>query len=243
MRVSSLAAIAFLAGVGPAWASPSWTLISISAPPQNAAQIVAAADELMGSPAGQEFPGRLLLQVHVADGANPATHSFVPIYRSAAAREAFVQKLQADPAWPRFQEKLQKLSSPVSTMMYRTLKSYGQVSDDDRVWEVHAFDVGDPAAFAAALDAFMTSETGKRYPGQVHLSSVAAGGLSPVSHVISVGFASEAELETWVDSLAGNAAWSAYLAASRGSAEYLGANLTRDVKAWGRASLADLTAP
>ena len=39
------------------------------------------------------FPGKLLLQANVADGGNPATHTFVPIYKSAAEREKFVQSL------------------------------------------------------------------------------------------------------------------------------------------------------
>jgi hypothetical protein len=50
-------------------------------------------------------------------------------------------------------------------------------------------------------------------------------------------------METWVDSLAGNADWAAYLEASRQSAELLGAIMLRDLKAWGAASLADVAAP
>lgn len=238
-----LAALVLTLALGQAAAAaPTWTLISITAPPQHAAEIVAATDALMASPAGQEFPGRLHLQVHVADGANPATHSFVPIYHSAAERETFVGKLEADPAWAAFQEKLAKLSQPASTVMYRTLASSGEIADDDRVWESHAFDVDDPAAFAAALETFMASETGKGFPGQVHLSDVDYGGISPVTHVISVGHASDAERETWADGLVGNADWTAYLDAIGDVSEYLGGSLARDVKIWGPASLADLSA-
>lgn len=225
-----------------AGASPTWSQLSISASPQDAGKVVAAADALMGSAVGKTFPGRLLLQVNVADGANPATHSFVPIYKSMAERETFVQKLQADPAWASFQGALAKVSQPASSVMYTTLRSWGEASDADVVWVGHAFDVDDPAAFVKALDAFMMSETGKTFPGQVHLSSVVAAGLSPVSHTISVGHASEAEMETWNDGLRGNADWEAYLAASNPAADYLGATLQRTVKTWGEASLADLTA-
>jgi hypothetical protein len=241
-RIALASTLLLLVGESAA-ASTSWSLISFATTPANAPQILAAADKLLSSPAGKEFPGRLLLQAHQADGANPATHSFAPIYESAAQREAFVEKLQKDPAWTEFQATLAQLTQPVSVVQHRTLKSWGKIEDTDKVWAAHAFDVRDAGAFAAALDAFMKSAKGKAFPGQVHLSQVVAGGLSPVSHVISVGFASEAEMETWNDSLDGNADWNAYLAASQASSEYLGGNLSRDLKAWGPASLEDLAVP
>jgi hypothetical protein len=222
-------------------AGATWSTISISVSPPDAAQVVAAADKLMSSPTGKTFPGRLLLQAVVAGGASPVTHVFVPIYKTAADREAFVQKLQADPAWAQFQATMAKLSAPHGTVMYNTLKSWGDISDTDVVWQGHAFAVKDPAAFVAALDKFMTSETGKKFPGQVHLSSVVAGGISPVTHSISVGFASDVERASWGDAMQGNADWEAYVEASRKAADYLGNNLLRDIRTWGKATLKELT--
>jgi hypothetical protein len=229
--------------VAQAAAATTWSLISFTATPANAPQVLAAIDKLMSSPAGKEFPGRLLFQTHVADGDNPATHSVAPIYASSAQREAYVEKLQTDPAWAAFQTSMTQLSQPVSTVLYRTVKSWGTVEDTDKVWASYAFTVKDPVKFTGALDTFMKSAKGKAFPGQVHLSEVVAGGISPVSHLISVGFASEAEMETWNGSLAGNADWNAYMTASQGSSEYLGANLVRDLKTWGPASLKDLAVP
>jgi hypothetical protein len=220
----------------------TWSVISFATSPQNAADVAAAADALMGSKVGQEFPGRLLLQANVADGDNPATHSFVPIYSKAADREAFVAKLQADPAWATFQETMTAKTQPVSTVLYQTVQRWGEISDDDIVWRLHMFDVADAAAFGAALDAFMNSETGKNFPGQVFLSAVQSGGLSPVSHAISVGQASEAAIEAWQSNLVGNADWQKYLDTSQASAEYLGNNLVRTQKGWG-GTLDEVTAP
>lgn len=224
-------------------AATSWGLISFAATPQNAPKVLAAADTLMNSPTGKQFPGRLHLQVHTADGANPATHSFVPIYKSAAERETFVQKLQADPAWNVFLKSMTDLSQPVSQVLNRTLKSWGTITDTDRVWLSHAFAVSDPAAFVAALGTLMASETGKKFPGQVHLSDIVAGGLSPVTHVISVGYESEAEMEAWLAVRDASADWTAYIDASRKAAEYLGSSMARDLKTWGPASLKDLAVP
>jgi hypothetical protein len=241
MKRIALTAIGLLLFSQAAAASPSWVLISFTTTAKDVPEVLAAADELMSSEAGKEFPGRLLLQGHVADGSNPATHSFVPIYKTVAQREAFVQKLQADPAWSEFMETMTKVSQPVSQVLHRTLKSWGEIVDSDHVWAGHAFDVSDPAAFLAAIDKFMASETGKKFPGQAHLSSVVAGGITPVSHTISVGYASEVEMEAWAESLVGNADWRAFIDASNTSAQYLGNNLVRDVKAWGPASLDELT--
>ena len=220
----------------------TWSIISISVEPQNVAAVTEAADALMSSEVGKEFSGRLFLQVNVADGDSPATHSFVPVYNTAAEREAFAAKLQADPAWATFQKTMTAKSDPVSNVMYRTMQRWGDISDDDVVWRLHLFDVRDPAAFSSALDTFLKSETGKKFPGQVFLSGVVAGGISPVSHVISVGQASEAAIEEWEKSLGDNADWAAYLDTSQKAAEYLGNNMVRTVKTWGT-SLDEVTAP
>jgi hypothetical protein len=246
MNRIGLAAIGLIFVSQGAAAASTWLTIDITATPQNTpavvAAIVAATDKLMSSPAGMEFPGKLLLQASLANGADPATHTFVPIYKSTADREAFAQKLQADPAWPLFQASMAKLSQPVSTVLNGTLKSWGDVNDTDGVWQGAAFAVKDPAAFFAALDKLMASETGKKFPGQVYLSQVIAGGITKVTHLISVGFASEVEMAAWNDSLVGNADWTAYLDASRASSEYLGSNLSRTLKSWGKATMKDVTA-
>ena len=78
-----------------------------------------------------------------------------------------MKKVMGDPAWAEFQATMAQLAEPVSQVMYRTLKSWGDVVDTDPVWMSYAFAVEDPAAFATALGSFMASETGKKFPGQV----------------------------------------------------------------------------
>ena len=224
-------------------ALPTWSAIGFTTTPQNAPQVVAAADKFMNSAVGKEFPGLLLLQVSMANGGNPATHTFVPLYKSAVDRDAYVKKVMGDPAWAEFQATMVQLSQPVSQVMYRTLKSWGDVADTDLVWMSYAFAVEDPAAFVTALGSFMASETGKKFPGQVHLEGVIAGGITPVTHVISVGYASETEMETWAEAMTGNADWAAYLAASRPNAKLLGSTLGLTIKSWGPLTLGDVSVP
>ena len=82
----------------------------------------------------------------------------------------------------------------------------------------------------------MTSETGKKFPGSMYLSSVAAAGMGAASHVVSVGFASEAEAETWNEMLFPSADWAAFQKATDEGSEYLGAFVLRTVKTWGTPS-------
>jgi hypothetical protein len=134
MKTIGLASVGLLFLAQAAAASPTWSAIAVAVTPQNAPKVIAATDKLMNSEVMKEFPGLLLLQVHMADGNNPATHSFVPLYKSAADREAFAEKVMGDPAWDDFMKSMTELTEPVSNVMFRTLKSWGEVVDTDHVW-------------------------------------------------------------------------------------------------------------
>ncbi|MBW2374130.1 MAG: hypothetical protein JRF70_16505 [Deltaproteobacteria bacterium] len=208
MRKIGILAIGLLL-FGQTAGAATWSIIGFSVKPQDVAAVTAAADALMSSAAGKAFPGRLFLQVNVADGDNPATHAFVPVYNTAAEREASGATFRADPAWATFQKTMTAKTEPVSNVMYRTVQRWGDISDDDT--------------------------------GQVFLSSVVAGGITPVSHVISVGEESEAAIEATEKIFQGSADWATYLAASQKAADYLGNNMVRTMKTWG-VSLDEATA-
>ncbi len=150
--------------------------------------------------------------------------------------------MQGDSAWRIFQAEMGRLSRPSSAVLYRTVKSWGDIVDTDQVWMGFSFRVNDPQAFVAALDKLMASPTGKKFPGQAYLSAVVAGGATPVTHLISVGYESEAEMETWRAKLEASDDWAAYLGESRKAAELQGAALGRTLKSWGPASFKSLVA-
>ena len=91
----------------------------------NPADFVAAFDELNAAPIFKQSTGRSMLLANLADGDNPATHTLVVLNKSAAAGEAFGQKLMADPAFLRYRGVLAKLGTGgVLTARYRTIKSW-----------------------------------------------------------------------------------------------------------------------
>jgi hypothetical protein len=75
----------------------------------------------------------------------------------------------------------------------------------------------------------------------VYLSVVVAGGITPVTHVISVGYDSEAEMEAWTTTRDASADWATFQKESRKAAEYLGGSLARELKSWGPATLSSLS--
>jgi hypothetical protein len=113
------------------------------------------------------------------------------------------------------------------------VKSWGKESDKDVFWEIYAYSVTDANAFSGALDTFLATEAGKGFPGQVRLSTVAASGLSQVTHLLSVGYESEAESEGWGDPMANNPDFASYQEASRRVSTPAGAFMIRTIQTWG----------
>lgn len=214
-------------------AGPNWQVTTFATEPQNVSKVVAATDKLLASPAGSELTGSVSLMQAVLDGADPATHSYISVFNSMGEREAWFQKLLADPAWDAFLAVFGPLADPVSTSRMNTLKSWGPESEADVVWRLHVFDVSDPVAFTKALDTLMASPTGQKGPAQVHLSDVDAAGVTDFTHVISVGYESETEAAAWIEELQGTQDWAAYLEASATAAEFGGTFVIRTLKTWG----------
>ena len=69
--------------------------------------------------------------------------------------------------------------------------------------------------------------------GKARPLAVAAAGMSPVTHIISVGFESEAEAEKWNDSMIQTKDWASYQKESEEASSFGGAFLIRTIKTWG----------
>lgn len=226
---------------GLAHGGPGWDVTSFAASPQNAPKLVAAIDAWMAG-AGGSYPGQVALYANEADGSDPATHTIIATFPSAAANEAYGRQIQEDEKksaeWAKLMAVFTENTTLVQTTRGTFVKSWGEVDPADSVWMHHMITVRDPGALVAAFDRWMNSATGRKAPGQVHLSGVVAGGLGSPSHVVSIGYASQAEAEQWQDSLAGNGDYATFLAAVQQISDYHGANLAVRVKAWGTSPIA-----
>ena len=223
-------------------AAPSWNATGLTVAGPDAGKVVAALDALFGSKVGRKMPGRVSLRANLADGANPETHTVVVLTESAAEREAFVAELYASDAWAEFLEEMSGLSrTPGSTMRGVIAWNAGDRSDSDVVWINHYLSVSEPAVLVNAMNTYNDSPSGQAVPSQVHLSAIVAAGPGAPSHIISIGWASEAEMEASIAKQQADPAYRVLVDTMLSGATYHGANLQREVKAWGDISVEDVT--
>lgn len=114
--------------------------------------------------------------------------------------------------------------------------AWGSVNDDT-VWLVHSMSTADAASIYRAVDGLMASDTGEKFPGQAHLfATVAGGGNARASHLIALGFKSQAEMEEWNEMTFNSADRRALRHSLSVIADYHGANLLLTQGSWGKSS-------
>ncbi len=215
-----------------ATAGPNWQTLSISISLTDVPKVVAALDKLI-STSGDDLTGTVSLMANVVGGNSPASHTIISSFDSRAAREAWFQNLLPSAAWAEYGKATEGLVERHATSRMDFMKSWGDESDKDVLWEIYAFKVIDAAVFTSAIDRLLASDTGKKFPGQVHLSAVAFAGDWPATHLISVGFESEAESESWGERMVASKDWASYQKRSNRVSTFAGAFMIRSIKTWG----------
>ena len=175
--------------------------------PEAAARIVAASDELMSSDfAKNNFQGSSHLDAYIANGSNTATHSFAVLQPSMAAHQDWMNALQNSPEGQKFFSAMNANSTPITERINSFMQSYGTPSHDHVVWLSHQLNVN-PTKVPALIKAFQRVDEGTKgeFPGQFGLSAVAFG-QEDVTHLLTVGYASIEEMESWEDQLSDNPA-------------------------------------
>jgi hypothetical protein len=213
----------------------NWQALSFTTTAQNLPKVVAATEKFMATDTGKAMPGSLSIMASVIDGADPATHSFITSMESLAAREEWFTSLEGNADWNALRDTVASLAELGATSRMIFVKQWAEGGDTDVAWHLFGLVVKDEAAYLKALDTLMASETGKKFPGSLYLSSVAAAGMSTVTHIVSVGYTSEAEAEAWNETMASTDDWAAFQRATEGVSENAGAWVLRTVKTWGAA--------
>ena len=175
-----------------------------------ASDFAAALDTLQKSKIGQDRTAQLHLESIGFNGVNPATHRVVVLYPSIAEMESWNKKFADSSAGRAFRSSIDSIASPVAQYMEQPLQSWGEVSNDDTVFDVVRMQVSDVAATASGLDALMNAPESKSFPGQIWLIQVVRGNAAPdgrVTHQIVVGYESLAEMEAWQDYMLTTDAW------------------------------------
>ena len=231
--VSFSAALCLLAA--PAFAGPNWHAINLSVAPGDAPAVQAAFAKMMGSAGGNLGSGSVSLMGNVAGG--DGTHVVISSFESRAAREAWVETLFASDAWTAYAKATAGKTTGAGASRFDFVADWGTDNEGaDVFWELHALRVSDEGALQAALDALQNSDVMKAAGTQVYLSRLAAAGLSKATHIVSVGFQSEAHAEKANAARVASDAWAAFQEATDGVSSYLGGFMLRTLQTYGDGS-------
>ena len=185
-----------------------------------AGEFAVALDTLQKSDVSKDRTAQLHLEAIGFNGVNPATHRVVVLYPSIAEMEKWNKKFVGSDAGNAFLKTINDISSPVGQYMEQPLKSWGTVSNKDKVFDVVRLQVSDPAATLAGLNALMRAPETKGFPGQIWLIQVVRGNAAPsgrITHQIVVGYESLAEMEAWQDYMLTTNAWKTWSDVARNS--------------------------
>ena len=233
--MSRLSTVFFLCllTAGAVQARPNWEAYGLQVAPGDGAAVLAAIESFMATEAGQKVPGAYSLMQATMDGADPTTHSIIWTTDSVAERATYMQSMEGNADWNSFVETLSGLTRGFASYRMAFVKTWGDSLGTDPIWYIHMLSLEDGAAYLKALDELMTSEVGQTFTGWMVLSRVVAGGLTPASHLISVGFETEAEAEDWEARLEASAENAAFTKTTAGTYDYLGSSILTTMKTWG----------
>ena len=207
---------------GQVWAQYDFQVESAEAQ----AKIIDASNELMSSEFAKEnLKGSVHLDAYISNGSSSATHSFAVLQPSMAAHQDWMMALQTSPEGQKFYSVLNSNSTAISERINSFIGSYGTASNNDYVWLIHQLTI-DPADTQRLIKAFeqVDKDIEGQFPGQFGLSAVAFG-QDDVTHLLTVGYESVAEMESWEDQVATNEGTQKFLKTMSKFAEWKGNDL------------------
>ena len=222
LLITFLALGACIVSAGQVWTQFDFQVDS----PEAQAKIIAASNELMSTNFAKEnLKGSVHLDRYISNGSSPATHSFAVLQPSIAAHQEWMMALQNNPEGQKFFRALNENSTPVNERINSFIGSYGTASNSDNVWLIHQLSI-DPADTQRLIKAFeqVDKDIEGQFPGQFGLSAVAFG-QDDVTHLLSVGYESVAEMESWEDQVATNEGTQKFLKTMSKFAEWKGNDL------------------
>jgi hypothetical protein len=213
-------------------AAPSFKIYEVAVPLSKQAAVLEATDTFMQSKKGKSYKGGLHVNTILANGISPATHSFVLLMDSMAAIEEWETGLVGDPDIAKFWAALDANSTPVSQYMGSLIKTWGDISNNDRVWMITRFRTTDPMAVVRAQDK-LSAATRDDFPGQVVLHSIPVGSRGGANndystHMLVAGYESVAEMEAWSNNMNAQPAWAEYLGSLRSTVTWQGTDLIQN---------------
>jgi len=214
-------------------AAPSFKIYEVTVPASKQATVLSSIDKFMNSEKGKSYKGGLHVNAILANGVSPATHTFVLLMDSMADIAAWESSLPGNSDIMEFWTTLEANSTPVDEYMGSLVKTWGTISNEDRIWMVTRFYTTDPMNVVSSMDK-MISEVGKKFPGQTALHALPIGNRNGANnsfstHMLVNGYKSVAEMEEWTNYMNTQPAWGAFLSSARSTTTWQGTELVENV--------------
>ena len=160
------------------------------------AGVIAAMNKLQASPTGQQGTASVYLYQYIANGESLATHQILVVYPSSEEMDANILRNATSPDWAEFLADMQEVATVESEGVGQILAMGGDVDSPlvtapGRTNMYFQMSVSDPAAYASAWSDFTSANAGTGVVS--YLSSVAAFGSNPTTHVVSNVYSSVGE--------------------------------------------------
>ena len=160
------------------------------------AGVIAAMNKLQASPTGQQSTARVFLNQYIANGESLATHQILVVYPSSEEMDANILRNATSPDWAEFLADMQEVATVEAEGVGQILAMGGDVDSPvatapGRTNMYFQMSVSDPAAYASAWSDFTSANAGTGVVS--YLSSVAAFGSNPTTHVVSNVYSSVGE--------------------------------------------------
>ena len=155
-------------------ALPTWTALEIEVKPGKYQELQQGLDELMNSPLGKMFPGSVELNWHLNNGDNPATHAIVNLFPSMVSSNewgAAVWSPEAEPYREKWFDTLNATAEVVRDMSFIQIANWqpDENPQDYPYVEYVPMQTTDTRAVIEALNKFIETDDGKKFPGLVSM--------------------------------------------------------------------------
>ena len=160
------------------------------------AGVVAAMNKLQSSPTGQQSTATVNLYQYIANGESLATNQILVVYPSTEAMDADLLRNASSPDWAVFLSEIQEVATVEAEGVGQILAMGGDIDNPvatapGRTNVYYQMTVSDPAAYASAWADFTSANAATGIVS--YLSSVAAYGWNPATHVVNNVYSSVGE--------------------------------------------------
>ena len=216
---------------------PTWNALEVDVKPGKYEQLQQGLDELMNSPIGKMYPGSVELNWHLNNGENPATHAIVNLFPSMVASNewgAVFWSPEATSIREKWFDTLNDSADVVRDMSFIQIANWQPEENpqDYPYVEYVPMQTTDTRAVIEALNKFIATDDGKKFPGLVSMHQCNYCGESETNSALIVQFKDVMDLESWYEITTTSDAFAEYLRDAREGADFLGNSLVLVLSTW-----------